>query len=157
VTFQIADICDQICDEDIRRVINDLPRSLAETYQRALHRINSNNKAAIAQKVFRWVLAAKRPLTLAELGEAVVIEPCQRFLRPGERINNINLLLPWCGNLLIQDEEENLVHLAHHTVKEFLLSKRITPGLQCFDFKLIDADHEAGEICCTYLNRHSYY
>ena len=152
MSFQIADICDQICDEDICRVIKKLPRNLTETYERALHRINRNNKAAIAQKVFRWVIAAKRPLALDELGEAIVIEPCQKSLRSGQRINNINLLLPWCGNLLVQDEEEKLVHLAHHTVKEFLLSQHSTPSLQCFESELMDVDHEAGEICCTYLN-----
>ena len=152
VSFQIADICDQICDEDIRTVINKLPRDLTGTYERALHRINRSNKTTIAQKVFRWVLAAKRPLNLEELCEAVVVEPCQNFLRPGQRINNVKLLLPWCGNLLIQDEEEDFVHFAHHTVKQFLLSQHSATDLQYFSFDLMETDYEAGEICCTYLN-----
>ena len=121
-----------------------------------MHRIKRNNKIAIAQKVFRWVLAAKRPLSIEELGEAVVIEPCQHLLRPGQRINNVDLLLPWCGNLLIQDEEGDFVYFAHHTVKEFLLTQRTTMDLQCFSFELMSVDHEAGETCCTYLNLENF-
>lgn len=152
MSFQIADICDQTCDEEIRIVLHELPRGLPETYERALNRISKNNKSSIAQKVFRWVLVARRPLSIEELGEAVVIEPGQHFLRPGQLINDINQILPWCGNLLIQDEEEHLVHFAHHTVKEFLLARRSTSTLQCFVFDMMNADHEAGETCCTYLH-----
>lgn len=125
---------------------------MTETYERALKRISKSRKADIAQKVFRWVLAAKRPLSIEELGETVVIKPGQRFLRPEQLINNVNQIVPWCGNLLVEDEEEHLVHFAHHTVKELLLSQRSTSDLQCFRFKLIDVDHEAGETCCTYLH-----
>lgn len=152
MSFQIADICDQTCDEEIHIVLHKLPRDLPETYERALNRISKNNKSSIAQRVFRWVLVARRPLSIEELSEAVVIEPSQHFLRPGQLINDINQILPWCGNLLFQNEEEHLVHFAHHTVKEFLLARRTTSALQYFVFDTIDADHQAGETCCTYLH-----
>lgn len=125
---------------------------MSETYERALTRISKNNKSIIARNVFRWVLVARRPLSVKELGEAVVIEPGQHFLRPGQLISDIDHIVPWCGNLLVQDVEDNVVHFAHHTVKEFLLSQRSDPALQCFQFNLIDADHGAGETCCTYLH-----
>lgn len=152
MSFQIAEICDQTCDEEIRTVLQELPHNLSETYERALTRISKNNKSIIARNVFRWVLVARRPLSIKELGEAVVIEPGQHFLRPGQLISDIDHIVLWCGNLLVQDVEDNVVHFAHHTVKEFLLSQRSDPALQCFQFNLIDADHGAGETCCTYLH-----
>ena len=41
-------------------------------------------------------------------------------------------------------------------MKEFLLSQRSTPDLQCFNFELTNVDHEARETCCTYLNLENF-
>ncbi|KAI9770983.1 MAG: hypothetical protein M1840_002687 [Geoglossum simile] len=151
-TFQIQDICAQGCDEDIRKVIGDLPKDLLETYERALLRINRAGTAKSAQKIFRWVAAAKRPLSLEELREAIAIQPCQPSLNSEALENNINRLVPYCGNLILLDEEDQVVQFAHHTVKRFLLAESRTPSLDGFHFQLPHANHDAGEVCVTYLN-----
>ncbi|KAI9785686.1 MAG: hypothetical protein M1839_008703 [Geoglossum umbratile] len=151
-TFQIQDICAQGCDEDIRKVIGDLPKDLPEIYERALARINSSWTAESARKIFRWVAAAKRPLSLEELREAIAIQPCQPSLSSEALENDINRLVPYCGNLIIFDEEDKVVQFAHHTVKQFLLAESRTPSLDSFHFQLPHADHDVGEVCVTYLN-----
>ncbi|KAI9765585.1 MAG: hypothetical protein M1840_007274 [Geoglossum simile] len=151
-TFQIQDICAQGCDEDIRKVIGDLPKDLPETYERALARINSSWTAESARKIFRWVAAAKRPLSLEELREAIAIQPCQPSLNSEALENDINRLVPYCGNLIVFDEEDKVVQFAHHTVKQFLLAESRTPSLDSFHFQLPHADHDVGEVCVTYLN-----
>lgn len=151
--FQIEDICSQHSDDAIRRVIASLPRDLPATYQRALERVVRNHKAEVARKMFRWVAAAKRPLSLMEIREAIAVEPCQPFSQQDKLVNDVYQLVPWCGNLLVLDEEEGLVQFAHHSVKDYLLSADI-PEISSHHFRirLQDIDQEAGEICCTYLN-----
>ena len=151
--FQIEDICAQHSDDAIRRVIGSLPRDLPATYKRALERVVRNHKAEVARKMFRWVAAAKRPLSLMEIREAIAVEPCQSSSREDRLVNDVYQLVPWCGNLLVLDEEDGFVQFAHHSVKEYLLSGEV-PEISSHHFriKLPDVDREAGEICCTYLN-----
>ena len=151
--FQIEDICAQHTDEAIRKIIRSLPRDLPATYQRALERVVRNRKAEIARKMFRWVAAAKRPLSLMEIREAIAVEPCQPSSQEGKLVNDVYQLVPWCGNLLVLDEEEGLVQFAHHSVKDYLLSGKV-PEISSHQFRIEthDVDQAAGEICCTYLN-----
>ena len=151
--FQIEDICAQHSDEAIQRVIGSLPRDLPATYQRALERVVRNHKAEVARKMFRWVAAAKRPLSLMEIREAIAVEPCQPSSQQDKLVNDVYQLVPWCGNLLVLDEEEGLVQFAHHSVKDYLLSAE-APEISSHHFRiqLRDVDREAGEICCTYLH-----
>ena len=151
--FQIEDICAQHSDEAIRSIIGSLPRDLPATYQRALERVVRNRKAEVARKMFRWVAAAKRPLSLMEIREAIAVEPCQPSSQEDKLVNDVYQLVPWCGNLLALDEEEGLVQFAHHSVKDYLLSGKVSAiSSYHFRIKIQDADYEAGEICCTYLN-----
>ncbi|KAK2752456.1 hypothetical protein FQN54_008118 [Arachnomyces sp. PD_36] len=153
VAFQIQDICSQKCDEDIRSVINDLPVGLSNTYERALRKVNSEKGTAKwAQKIFRWVAAAKQPLALEELREATAIKPGQPSQNTAALINDINQLVPCCRNLVVLDEEEKVVQFAHHTVKKFLLEESRDASLGNFHFQLLEANHEIGEICVTYLS-----
>ncbi|KAI9789088.1 MAG: hypothetical protein M1816_006338 [Peltula sp. TS41687] len=148
VAFQIQDICEQTCDDDIRKALKVLPRDLGETYKRVLSRVAERGKARIVEKIYRWVAAARRPLCLQELREAISVEPCQKSFRTDRLVNDIDQMIPWCGSLVTLDEEDDLVQFAHHTVKEFLLSHM----LEDFHIELSEADYEVGEVCVTYLN-----
>ncbi|KAF8540177.1 hypothetical protein BDD12DRAFT_880966 [Trichophaea hybrida] len=75
VAFQLDDICRENNDEDIRRVLESLPRGLNETYGRILKRIVEDRKPEVAVKLFTWVATARRPLSLLELAEAIAFEP----------------------------------------------------------------------------------
>ena len=140
--------------EDIREVITHLPKDLPETFERVLSRISKSGqgKVKIAEKVFRWVVVAKRPLDLEELQEAIAVEPCQPSFNPEKLVTNIDHIVPWCRGLVTLDEEEQVVQFAHHSVKHFLLSRESNLPSQNFHFRLSQADHEAGETCVTYLN-----
>jgi hypothetical protein len=103
-------------------------------------------------KTFRWVAAAKRPLCLNELREAIAIEPTDKFLERDRLVNRIDSLTSWCGDLVTVDEENRLVQFAHQTIKEFLTSEHHNAAAERFHFRLTDADHAAGEACVAYLN-----
>ncbi|KAH0537546.1 hypothetical protein FGG08_005681, partial [Glutinoglossum americanum] len=152
VIFQIRDICDQVTDKDIRNALKGLPKSLPEWYERVLIKIVNAGRVEIARKVFRWVAAAKRPLLLDELREAIAVETCQTSRKLESLVNDINQVVSWCGDLICIDEEEKVVQFAHPTVKDFFTSEPSGSQLTKFNFQLSEVDHEAGEVCVTYLN-----
>ncbi|KAL2221474.1 hypothetical protein M432DRAFT_587466 [Thermoascus aurantiacus ATCC 26904] len=152
VFFQIQNICEQKRDADIRRAIRNLPKDLPETYERILRKIEDSGTSLIAQRVFKWAAAAKRPLSVEEMREAIAVEPCQPSRDPSLVLNDIDRLSLCCRNLIAIDEEERVVQFAHHTVRQFLLAEISTPSLKKFHFKLEEADHNVGEVCVTYLN-----
>lgn len=85
------------------------------------------------------------------LREAIAVEPCQQLSKPSQLVNTVDQMVPWCGSLLILDEEEYIIQFTHYTVKEYLLLESTIDPLTRFRFTLADVDYEAGEICCTYL------
>ena len=148
----IDELCAQHCDDDIRNAIGCLPRTLTETFCRALLRIVSRRNASVAAKTFSWVAIAKRPLTLDELREAISIEIGQPYSIPERLVNDIDQLASWCENLVHIDEELKTVQFAHQAIHKFIIEGPPGPQFGNFCFNLPDADHHAGEICVTYLN-----
>ena len=150
--FQVAEICSQISDQNIRAVLEHLPRGLPETFNRLLKRISSRERQGLVHKIFQWLSCAKRQLTLQEIGEAIIIEPCQSYLSKDQSINDITRIPSWCCGLVIRDEQDDTVQFAHSTVKEFLLGDYTSPETDSFRITLKDANHYLGQICVTYLN-----
>jgi ankyrin repeat protein len=152
VAFQIEDLCRQKSDAEIRHTLKTLPKDLPETYQRALSRIIKDGSQELASQLFRWVAAAKRPLRLEELREAIAVIPGDEFLNRERLVNNADRLVPSCGGLLASDDEDIVVQFVHHTVQEFLISEEYQTVADSFHFDLSEIDLMAGEICVTYLN-----
>ncbi|RDA85560.1 hypothetical protein CP532_3321 [Ophiocordyceps camponoti-leonardi (nom. inval.)] len=153
VAFQLFELCSKHCDDDIRQAINNLPRDLTETFDRALKRIISQGNAEVAQNAFSWIAAAKRPLSLDELGEAMFIEVGQQFSQPERLSNDVYRISSWCENLAHVDEERQTVHFPHETVRQFFLQEgRSESRFSNFHIDLAEADHYIGEVCITYLN-----
>lgn len=146
------EICAQRCDDDVRDAINRLPRSLTETFERALKRIIGRGNSSVAKKAFEWISVAKRRLTLDELREAMSIDIGQPSSTPGKIINGVQQLPLWCENLVRVDEESGTAEFAHKAVHEFIVKDLSGSDLAEFQFELADADRHAGEVCVTYLN-----
>ena len=127
---------------------------MTATYTRILERIAvSRTNMALAQKLFKWIVCAKRPMLLTELTEAVAFKATDKSWDKEKVLDAVRLYQAG-GNLVIIDERDNTVRLAHHTVQQFLLN---LPDHQSaiaapFHFRLPEADLEAGEICVAYLS-----
>ncbi|KAK8131140.1 hypothetical protein PG984_007578 [Apiospora sp. TS-2023a] len=150
--FQIKEICLQISDEDIRKALKDLPRDLAEVFQRVLRRINVRRRGSVARQVFPWVAAARRPLSIGELREAIAIEIGQQYTEPSKLCNDMEKIPSWCENLIEIDEETGSVQFAHSAVRAFLVDTPSDSTLADFHLDLEVVDHNIGEICVTYLH-----
>ncbi|KAI0165320.1 ankyrin repeat-containing domain protein [Hypoxylon sp. FL1284] len=158
VDFQVTEVCEQLCDEDIRQSLKNLPKTLEELFCRILYRILRRGHEKITAKTFLWIAASTRPLALEELREAIAIEIGQQYAKPERLHNDINSIVSVCENLVHVDEEYRSIQFAHHTVKQFLVQQPalfrepIDSDLSMFFIDLEEADHFIGEICVTYLD-----
>lgn len=156
VDYQIAEICECTCDDEIREVLITLPKDLGETFDRAMKRIAKRGSAKTASHIFQWAAAAKRALTLDELREALSYEPGKPYSIAGKKPNGLERIAAWCENLVQLDEELQIVQFPHHSVLQHFLKQQSDSSLQNFHIKLEEADHFIGEICVTYLNSNEF-
>ena len=166
VHFQIVDICDACSDAEIREVLSNLPYGLGDTYSRILMKINrSPQRVQSIQKIFKWIVSAKRPLNCKELCEAAAFNINDRSWS-ADKIPDADKMIESCRGLVIRDDDYQVVSFAHHTFRQYLLSgdsefstssiepfrNMQSPKLNELMFSLQEADQEAGQLCITYLS-----
>ncbi|KAF8461786.1 hypothetical protein DFH94DRAFT_687010, partial [Russula ochroleuca] len=113
----------------IRRVLDELPKTLDETYERILMEI-SKEKRVYARRLLQCLAVAIRPLHIKELAEVFVfnidtegaIPELVTGFRPADPEGAV---LSACSSLVTIDGSM-LVQLSHASVKEFLTSDRLT-------------------------------
>ncbi|MCJ1384352.1 hypothetical protein MMC17_007468 [Xylographa soralifera] len=149
VALQIVSLCSMGSDYAIRQALADLPKDLSEAFSRALRRPERSERT-YQRQTFELIIAALRPLTTEEFREALSVVPGDTHWNPERLLNNIKLTLSYCGGLVIIDEEELTVRLAHHSIKQFLLKEyeKSTAGA----IKIEDTNRKMIEIVLTYLN-----
>jgi ankyrin repeat protein len=121
VALQIQSLCAMETDRAIRDALADLPKDLAETFTRILHRSKGKGQS-YQTKILRLIAVAQRPLTTGDLQEALSVIPGNITWDPSQILNDIHSVLACCGCLLIIDEEESTVRFVHHSVKKFVLN-----------------------------------
>ena len=153
----------QCFPSSIRRILNELPTTLDETYERALEGI-PKQKRQYAHRLFQCLVAAIRPLRAEELAEIFAIE----FDQGG----TANLMEGWrpeipeeailsaCSTLIavIDDKEgSQIVQFSHFSVKEFLTSDRLDTSedvnLRHYHVSLDSAHYILAQACLTILLR----
>jgi hypothetical protein len=139
-------------DEDILNILNNLPKSLPETFEAALKRIPDRR---YEKSIVKLVVAAEEPLTLDELRVALSVVPgnldwhSSRLPKDGSSIVSI------CGGGLLEiDEEDFKVRFIHHSAFRHITTPATTtdPSTSEFHTTLEDAEHYMGSVCVTYLN-----
>ena len=152
VHFQLRTICAQKSDANIIAALDNLPRDLPQTFERILSGVTETDNIDICKRIFLWVAAVKRPLTLEELREAIGIEPLQQNWDSSRFVNDMKDAIACCGNLIIVEEEQQAVHFTHYSVKQYLLSEAIGTSPRPYHIDLERSDAEVGAVCVTYLN-----
>ncbi|KIJ12472.1 hypothetical protein PAXINDRAFT_171164, partial [Paxillus involutus ATCC 200175] len=108
---------------DIRKVLDTLPIGLFETYERILTAIEEKEfDGAVASRALMWLVTALKPLTLFQLGEALIIELGRHTPNNDIALMRDVDILDICGSLVSFDEQSGYVSLSHFSVKEFLSS-----------------------------------
>ncbi|KAI7209557.1 hypothetical protein KC333_g8670 [Hortaea werneckii] len=160
--------------EDIKEVLAELPATLDGTYERMLCAIKERYRP-LALALLRWITYSKRPLSLKELAEAAIIDPCgDETVDIDKRRDFKSYINIFSGLILVYEQYSGFdmaagvgslnpkinpnskVRLAHFSVKEYLESKRILDGT-AKDFHLHAASEHRflARSCLTYLMHYS--
>jgi ankyrin repeat protein len=128
--FCQLEVLRQCFPPSVRRILEELPDSLDETYERILREIRKPNQRH-AHQLLHCLVAAVRPLQVEELAEVLAFD-----FKP-EGIPKLNLGWRWedqeeavmsaCSSLVIivKDGDSRIVQFSHFSVKEFLTANRL--------------------------------
>jgi ankyrin repeat protein len=117
----------------VARILDELPETLDETYERVLREINKANREH-ARRLLQCLTVALRPLRVEELAEVLAINfdvPTQGGipqLNPKWRWGDqYQAILSTCSSLIaiIDDGDSKVVQFSHFSVKEYLSSDRL--------------------------------
>ena len=117
----------------VRGILEELPETLDETYERVLKEINKANRAH-ARRLLQCLTVASRPLRVEELAEVLAIDfdaPAQGGipeLNPNWRwADHHQAVLSTCSSLIsiVNNGRYEVVQFSHFSVKEFLTSDRL--------------------------------
>ena len=123
----------------IRQTLDQLPESLDETYARVLRQIPKANQAH-AHRMLQCIMVAVRPLHVEELAEVLAFDfdtaqgAVPRY-RAGWQLNEQEqAVLSTCSSLIavVDIYGWQFVQFSHFSVKEFLMSDRLTTSLGDF-------------------------
>jgi len=124
------DILPKSLPATVVRVVEDVPDTLDETYERLLYRLPEENWEHTFH-AFQILLVATRPLTMEELCLVLAIDfiaevtpKYEEIWRSDEPEDN---LVTICTSFIsfIDIDGTRIAQLSHHSVKEFLTSERI--------------------------------
>ncbi|CZR69820.1 uncharacterized protein PAC_19720 [Phialocephala subalpina] len=154
VTFQLDSLLECLTDASIQAALDNLPRDLNETYQRLLGRIENLERRVLVHRMLQWLVCARRLLQIDELLEGIAFTVEDGHWDSAKIPLDYTRLIRASGNLVVVDDEDQSVQLAHYTVRQYLLDPpskvSLGPGFS-FQFLREDAERYVGEICITYL------
>ena len=116
-------------------MLEELPESLDETYERILREIRKPNQGH-AHRLMQCLVAAARPLQVKELAEVLAVD------FNAEGIPKLNLGWRWkdqeeavmsaCSSLvmIVKDGDSRIVQFSHFSVKEFLIANRLVEPMR---------------------------
>ena len=119
----------------VRHILDELPESLDETYERILKEIRKPNQGH-AHRLLQCLVVAARPLRVGELAEVLTFD----FNTEGVPKLNVGwrwgdqeaAVLSACSSLVIivKDGDSRIVQFSHFSVKEFLTADRLAEPIR---------------------------
>ncbi|KAI9443759.1 hypothetical protein BJY52DRAFT_1157105 [Lactarius psammicola] len=160
--FCQLDALRQCLPSSARRTLEELPESLDETYERIVMDIKKGNRTH-AYRMLQCLTVAVRPLSVAELTELLAFD----FDGAKEGIPRLNAAWRWqdheavlsiCSSLItiVVAEDSRVVQFSHFSVKEFLMSDRLstsTKDISRYHIALEDANTLTAKACLGFLLR----
>ncbi len=111
-----------ISEGEVEDALDDPPEGYDGFYERNMLRIieESDNPRAsnLARKTLEWVVHASRPLSLAELRDALAVDLNKAGFRKAARPDKATILEVTAGMIVIDVDEKN-VRLNHRTAQEY--------------------------------------
>jgi ankyrin repeat protein len=125
----------RLCSSDVRRTLEEMPKSLEETYERILKKIDQANREDV-YRLLQCLAVAVRPLQIEELAAVLAFDFSKgglpkvkadwRWEDQGEAA------LSACSKLVsvISNNGTRVVQFSHSSVKEFLMSDHLASSIE---------------------------
>lgn len=124
------------------KVIEDLPSGMNPLYSRTLVNLSqARHGKELAKIIFMWAACAVRPLTIAELDNALTLDFNDSF----QNLENAISML--CGQLVVVDRT-NRLRMIHDSAGAFLLDKRSESE---FRIDEVHCHTQMANVCLQYL------
>jgi hypothetical protein len=145
----------------VRRILEELPDSLDETYERILKEIGKPNQG-YAHRLLQCLVVAVRPLRVKELAEVLAFDfntGGMPTLNPGWRWEDQEeAVMSACSSLvtIVKDGASRIVQFSHFSVKEFLTADRLVEPMRdvsCYHIRLEAAHTILAQACLGVLLR----
>jgi hypothetical protein len=145
----------------VRRILDELPESLDETYERILREIRKPNQGH-AHRLLQCLVVAVRPLRVEELAEVLAFDfnaEGMPKLNPGWRWEDQEeAVTSACSSLvmIVKDGDSRVVQFSHFSVKEFLAAHRLAEPIRdvsCYHIQLKAAHTVLAQACLGVLLR----
>ena len=161
VVCQMDELTTCFTRPQLQERLKSLPKTLDDMYATMLHRIPEEHEQT-AVKILQWLTYSICQLSVDEVTEVlcVDVEDDPRF-DPERRFPDPHDILEICPGLVIgtgtgvQDSEGTIIgeqlQLAHYSVKEFLVSKRIKELAPSYSISPNAAHTSMAEVCLAYL------
>ncbi|KAI9933784.1 hypothetical protein MW887_004856 [Aspergillus wentii] len=125
-------------DTDIRNALANLPKDLAETYNRCLARIDKKYRP-FTRKILPWAFAIDTSTGCIDWGNIV---PARELLKS-------------CSNLVTRDIYDQ-IFLVHYSVRQFLESQKNDDWILSARFEMNKSRLDLGELCIHHLSSSTY-
>lgn len=130
-------------EQEILQVLDDLPKDMELLYRRSLDLMSQETRGKkLSKAILVWTTCASRPLRTDELRGALELDLQDSFPKLRDSI------MALCGQLVTVDKFDR-VHIAHETVREFLLQDDLSSE---FAISKIKAHTRIATVCLEYLN-----
>lgn len=148
--------------------MRSLPEDLDDTYARILQCIDNDGYSKEVAKIMQWLAYSWQPMSLTEVSEVLTVDPEddtqfdieRRLVEPRELLRLCSSMATTVRQQRRQNvqtvyedaEEEELLQLAHFSVREYLESARLHEGLaKSFAIHEMRANTFIAESCIIYL------
>ncbi|KAF9775766.1 hypothetical protein IL306_006108 [Fusarium sp. DS 682] len=120
---QLAELCKCLHATAVRQALALIPATLDETYARILKGISTQHREE-AINALVWLVCSKRPLSLKELAEAIIINLGDGgSIDMSKRLFDDSFILVVLSGLVTTSNGD--IRLAHFSVEEYLTSDRL--------------------------------
>ena len=119
----------------VRLILEELPESLDETYERILREIRKPNQG-YAHRLMQCLVAAVRPLRVKELAEVLAfdfnVEGIPKLNPAWRWEDQEEAVMSACSSLMmiVKDGDSRVVQFSHFSVKEFLTTNRLVEPIK---------------------------
>ena len=130
--------------------MTSLPPTLDKTYEELLGRIDGEEDRALTKQILEVLAFTLSPLTLSVVCEILQITPGLPRLDESKCLTQPTDILSICGSLLNHDKQSDIITLAHHSVKNYLISD-LRNNVAYFQLDEQEGHRSLALYCLTYL------